>query len=233
MLITSTISCHTNISGLADYANDDEWFNRAWKPFFEYVVRGVRAQGYKVIGNCAGQYASESPYQDWQRSILDGTVYEQWAVDYTDWLPGSVIERRIDSFSQDPLEAWTADYGIQDPSDPLFDQKSVAALAMYYVALPDSPAMRANKSYNHGRCNSVFWEPIWDFYIGEPAEPRAQTPGKYFWSRRFTKGIVLLNYEATETVTFELDRTYMDPTGNMVSGSINVRPHTGVILACD
>lgn len=220
----------------AQYPDDQAWFTNAWQPFLSHVVQSLRARGYRVIGNCAGEYSTTNPYAQWQRSILDGTVYEQWAVgwpqDGGDWLPGHIIERRINTFSQDPLEAWTADYGLRS-NLPEYAAKARAGLAMYYIALPDSISMRANKSYHHYRDSRVYQEPLWDFYIGEPSEPRNQKQDKYFWSRKFTKGIVLLNYEAGETIAFQLDKTYMDPAGNKVSGQINVPPYTGLILGCE
>lgn len=219
--------------GLQDYPSHDVWFNNAWKPFFEYVVTGLQAVGYRVIGNCAGEYGTTDLMQIWQRSKLDGAVYEQGAVDWRSnngaWLPGNIIERRIEALASDPLEVWFANNGIRADT-PDFDRKVVVSLAMYYVGIP---ASQEKRSYDYAYDWRPFWHPLWDFYIGEPAERANKKTGKYFWSRKFTCGIVLLNYESQETIKFLLDGKYRNPAGGRVAGKISVPPHTGLIMATE
>ena len=216
------------------YPTDGEWFAKAWQPFITYVMSGLRKAGYRVIGNCVGEYGTADPRQAWQRCRVDGAIYEQWTVDWPAdggrWLPGSRIQKRIRALLRDPLEVWTADYGLRS-SDHAYGQKQVVSLAMYYIAIP---VFQSNRSYHHMKDGSVYWENLWDFYIGMPAELAVQRPGKYFWSRKFTQGIVLLNYESAESVTYSLEREYRDPEGETVSGDVTLGPHTAMILSvCD
>jgi hypothetical protein len=96
----------------AQYATDALWFSEAWQPFITYVVAGIKAAGYRVIGNAAGEYApnvltSLQTMYNWQRLQLDGTVYEQGAWGWSgEALSGGLIERRIEALRSDPLEIW-------------------------------------------------------------------------------------------------------------------------------
>ncbi|HET6453343.1 MAG TPA: putative glycoside hydrolase [Armatimonadota bacterium] len=225
------------LEGLQDYPSDDEWFYRAWKPFFEHVVTGLQKAGYRVIGNCAGEYGTIGLKTIWQRSKVDGTIYEQGAVDWRGnngaWLPGNIIERRIKALASDPLEVWFANNGIiadnpAVPDTPDFKRKVVVSLAMYYIGIP---ASQEKRSYDYAYDWKPFWDPLWDLYIGEPVERAIKTPGKYFWSRKFTCGVVLLNYESQETINFSLDGEYRNPAGERVTGEISITPHTALILA--
>ncbi|MHB0912212.1 MAG: putative glycoside hydrolase [Armatimonadota bacterium] len=215
----------------ADYPNDNAWFAKACQPFLAYVIDGLHAAGYEVIVNCGGAYGMTGAEPVWLRNRIDGTVYEQWVVGWKgEWLPGSTIEKRILAFKNDPLEAWSADYGLVS-SDPMYAQKAQLGLAMYYIALPDSPAMRSNRSYHHRNARLVFWDPLWDFSIGEPAASAVKMGNRYFWSRKFTAGLVLMNYESSESISYPLDRTYKLPDGTLVSGQVTVEPHSALILA--
>jgi len=217
------------------YPNDDAWFVKAWQPFISYVTDGLRKAGYRIIGNCAGEYGAPNPSQAWQRSKVDGTIYEQGAVNWRTtggaWLDGRTIERRINALADDPIEVWFANNGIRhDTAD--FERKVVVSLAMYYVAIP---ASQEKRSYHYSYDWTPYWQPLWDFYIGVPAEPRVQVhvngEKKYAWMRKFTEGIVLLNYESGDSIMFSLDRAYRTPDGRRVSGDVRLPPHTGMILA--
>jgi hypothetical protein len=213
------------------YPTDEDWFNKAMKPFIEYICTGIHKAGYRIIVNCAGEYMSGDPHKDWYRSQIDGTVYEQGAVDWPDkegrWLHGNIISDRINHFNQDPLEAWMANYGLRNTT-PEFEQKKQVALAMYYVAIPQTQDKR-NFSIFYDK--TPYWDPLWDLYIGTPCNASPQKIGDYFWSRKYTQGLVLLNYESTKTVNYKLDREYHDAFGKKYSGEIQLPPHTGLILA--
>ena len=226
----SSLQRNLKVEGLQDYPSDDDWFYNAWKPFFEYVATGLQKVGYRIIGNCAGEYGTTGLMQIWQRSKVDGTVYEQGAVDWDGtWLSGNAIERRIEALTSDPLELWFANTGIHNDT-PDFDRKALVSLAMYYVGIP---ASQEKRSYDYEYDRKPFWDPLWDFYIGEPSERASKAPGKYFWSRKFTCGIVLLNYESQETISFSLDGKYRNPAGERVTGEISIPPHTALILGSD
>lgn len=214
----------------AAYPTDQVWFDKAWKPFVHYVTTGLRSAGYRLIGNSAGEYHSGNAMQDWQRTQVDGVVYEQWAVGSNgEWLPGSTIATRIGRMTADPLEVWTADFGLQTKISD-YERKADVALVMYYVAIPQSQLKR---SYNHTAAGKVFWSPTWSFYIGEPAAKAVRNAGQYFWSRRYTRGIVLLNYEEARTVKYRLSGNYYDISGKRFSGEVDVEPHSALILASE
>lgn len=222
------------------YPTEYEWFTEAVKPMIEHVIVGLRSHGYEVIVNCAGEYYTTHPDLQWLRSKIDGSIYEVWSLQSNgDWLSPRQVENRIGSFLNDPLEAWTADFGLRGPGDtqfgpdPEYDRKFHVALAMYYIALPQSPALRSKRSYHHYKNMLVYWEQLWDWRIGEPEALPVKMPDKYFWSRKYTGGLVLLNYDENQTVTYPLDRRYRTPTGQVLTGSVTVRPHTGLILAVD
>jgi len=215
------------------YPTDQDWFEKAWRPFLEYVTSGLHKAGYRIIGNCAGEYGSGDSRIAYQRSLVDGTIYEQGAVDWAykggGWLPGPAIERLIQAISGDPLEVWVANDGVRKEL-PEYDRKQLVALAAYYIAIPVSQDKR---SYSQFGDRKVGWEPIWDFYIGTPAEPAVKLPGKRFWSRKFTEGIVLLNYEDSERMIYRLDKRYRSVSGKAYCSDVTVRPHSALILALD
>lgn len=223
------------------YGNEEEWFAKAAMPMLAYVIDGIRSRGYEVIVNCAGQHGSSLGEFQWLRGLIDGSVYELWSLNPGgDWLLPHDAEMQINSFLDDPLEAWTADFFLRGPGcirdsgpDPEYDRKFQVALAMYYVALPPSPALRAKRFYGHYKNSKADWESLWDWRIGEPEALPVKMPDKYFWSRKYTGGLVLLNYDEDQTVTYPLDRRYRTPTGQVLTGSVTVRPHTGMILAVD
>ncbi|MBP6963263.1 MAG: hypothetical protein KBC96_02535 [Armatimonadetes bacterium] len=213
------------------YPDERQWFEKAAQPLMDHVVKGLRSRGYEVICNCGGETYDISPEAQWLRGIIDGTVYENWALNSDgEWASQSAVEMRINSFLDDPLDAWVCDYALRS-SDTEYDKKLEVALAMYYVGLPQSPSLRAKRSYAHYKNQEVFWEPLWDFAIGDPSALPEKMSGKYFWSRKYTQGLVLLNYEHSEAITYPLDRAYRTPKGTALTKSVTVKPHTALILA--
>jgi len=212
------------------YTNDT-WFEEAWQPYVRYVTNGCRAAGYRVIGNSAGILDSGSKFMDWQRTNVDGVIYERWSVNWADkgggWLPPAIVEQNIRGFNLDTKESWTADHGLR-ADDPMVQQEKVLSLAMYYVAVPESPSARRSFGYYGSR--GQFWDPLWDFYIGKPLGSPIKSNGEYFWSRKFSQGLVLLNYD-NHDISYTLDGKYHDSSGTEYSGDITVSSHSGLILA--
>jgi hypothetical protein len=227
--VSELTGCTLPIKG---YSSDTDWQEKAWKPFITYVMDGLHAAGYKIVGNCAGDWSDEwDPIVKFQRSKLDGVVYEQWMIDWpqngSGWLSGDRVEKRINSFQNDPLDVWIGEYGLQLGIED-YDRKRLVSLAGYYIAVPQDDSKR---SYHYYRNANIFWDTLWDFSIGKPAETAVKMTGKYFWSRKFTQGIVLLNYEESESISFTLDKTYRDQNSKVYTGKVTLPPHTALILA--
>ncbi len=212
------------------YETDLAWYLDAWQPFIATVTAGIKAEGYQIIGNCAGEYDSgdDGDYQKiWQRGKCHGTIYEQWAIGWTgEWLAGSVIGNRIRAFESDPLIAWTADFGLQS-TDPEYARKRAVSLAMYYIALPEGRTDK--RSFGYYSSGGVPWDVMWDLDIGTPAGECLIMGDLY--ARMYTNGVALLNYSAGDTLTFRLRGNYVDYLGTTYTGLIDVLPYTGLVLA--
>lgn len=210
------------------YPTDDEWYVKAWQPFLKYVCDGVHEAGYKIIGVNVGLPNSGDPRQDFQRTLFDGTNYERWMFDFDgSYFSGAEAEEMINAAYNDPLECIITDCGLV-ASDPQYDSKHLVSVAAYYIALPGT---QQNRTYGNKYNQLPHWQPVWDFNIGSPADPMTKMAGKYFWSRKFTNGIVLLNYDASEDITYTLDRAYKDIDGKVYTGRIVVPSHSAKILA--
>lgn len=212
-----------------DYPTDDIWYEKAWKSFIQYICDGLHQAGYRIIGNSIGEYGSSDATKDFQRSLVDGAIYERFVLDWNGKaLSGSEAEKMINAAANDPLDLMILDTGL-DGSDPNYDQTQLVSLAAFYIALPMGESPR--RSYGNPEQDYPVWQPVWDFNIGSPADPMTKMVGKYFWSRKFTNGIVLLNYGASEDITYTLDRAYKDIDGKVYSGQIVVPSHSAKILA--
>ncbi|MGB9586607.1 MAG: hypothetical protein ACPL7O_00355, partial [Armatimonadota bacterium] len=109
------------------------------------------------------------------------------------------------------------------------DQKRTVALAVYYAALPEG-ALRHSLNVQYSN-TSEWWDNNWDLNIGKPLGQPIKRSGKFFWTRVFTEGIVLLNYEAKETLRFRLVGEYRDASGRVHRGDVEIPPRTALILA--
>lgn len=237
----------------AQYQTDMLWHDNAWEPFISYLTNGLRQNKIKVIGNSAGEYLTTRPYRQIDRNYLDGVIYEQGAVNYwccgqdfssssPAWLSGYTLERRINALRNDPLDVWQADNGItynmagtypnsgtQGFDTALYDQRQKVSLAMYLVGLPDNQNLRDKRSYSNAFNWSVYWHSLWDINLGNVINPAEKMADKFFWSRKFSGGIVLLNYD-TVSIDYVLDKEYVDLSGNRFSGTITLPEHTALIL---
>lgn len=244
------------------YVDDEDWFNSAYKPFSDYLLSQCKKKGLRFIrnlGSCASYDDQEGDCERmegpprWARKGVDGVIYEQWSVDWNgNWLSGKQIEQRITSYAKDPLEAWIGDMGVRDSrldvktgkldDDPAYYNKQLVSLAMYYIALPPG---RTDHTYNHYKKNQVYWQPrltkdkttsgnfdIYNFDIGVPLQERVKNGSSYAWSRNYSHGLVLLNYDKVE-VAFPLDRVYYDLNGQQYKGSQHLPAHSALILCTD
>lgn len=218
-------------TGLRDYPTDIDWQDRAWRPFITYVTQGLRSAGYIVMGNCAGEWTDTSAIKSWQRSTVDGTVYEQWAVNWDgSLLPASTIDRRIRCLQNDPLETWVTDAGLKGSLTD-YDQKHMIAYSAFLMGTTGDEASQCYGN-NYGSCygrSEPFWKPLWDFDIGTPAKQAVKVSGRYIWTRSFTGGRVCLNLD-TVACRWVINGRYVDPDGNVYSKQVTVPPKTALIL---
>jgi hypothetical protein len=216
----------------SQYPTDHDWYQKAWQPFIKYVASGVRAAGYRVIGNNAGFYMDPDPVTLFDRSMIDGVVYESWALGWGgEYISGNKAQQRLRSLHTDPLEVWVADFGLTPKlTGTAFDQKRALSLAMYYIAIPIDQSKR---SFHYAGSSRVFWDSLWDLNIGRPLGTAKKDPAMLFWSREFTEGLVLLNYEVSRSVTRQLTGAFHTSDGKQVAGQITVPPHSAVLLQRD
>jgi hypothetical protein len=77
---------------------------------------------------------------------------------------------------------------------------------------------------------NTFPQSMYSIDIGLPSGTYTELPGTHIYYRQFTKGIVLVN-PSTGTYTVNLNSAYTDAnTGNPVSSTVTMQPHTGLIL---
>ncbi len=185
----------------AAYPTDDAWYTKAWKPFITHVCNGLRAAGYKIIGNSVGVYGQSCVEQEYQRSLCDGVIYERFIHDWTGkLLPAAEVEKMITSATNDPLDSWILDTGLEE-SQPDFAAKMQMSYAAYLLTVAPS------RSFGCPGVDWPKWYDLYDFDIGSPSEKAVKRDGVPFFYRKFERGVVLLNlcgYRATFTATTDL-----------------------------
>lgn len=208
------------------YADDEEWYNKAYVPFISLVFDRLHSAGYKVVSGGI-PYKDVTQKERFIRSKVDIVTYEYWAIGNDgDWFDVDRFYTHMDDFANDNLEAWLSDFPLRDNTSD-YERKSNVSLAAYYLAIPRSQDKR---SYNQYFSMYAFWLPIWDFNIGIPAVSTQKLANYSFWSRRFSAGLVLLNFD-TRSVNYDLgNQNYIDYKGNNYSGQITLPEHTALIL---
>lgn len=209
------------------YPTNDDWYEKAYKPYLNYVADELHRSGYKVVGLCQDySYRNADPYHAFIRSKIDVSLYENWILNWDGtWKDPVAVEQRIQDFNEDPLESWVSCGGLFAGVSE-YDRKSLAALAMYYVSIPQDQSKRSFHNY----VTPLNWDPLWDLNIGTPVGERVKRPGKRFWSRTYTNGIVILNYEDSGSDTYQLSRSYKDAHGTVYSGTVTLVNHSALIL---
>ena len=223
------------------YPDDAAWLEQAWWPFVEFVCDHVRKAGYKIVGNCAGEYGDTADYALRQRALIDADIYESFARNFDGTpLTRQRLAQRIQAFHDDPLMAWTADIGIRADM-PDYEQARMLALAMYYISLPGVPGIhdeldktipeRAFGYRGDGRIDD--WLAV-DVDLGKPIEAIAtqviSPAGVHRWRREYEGGTALLNYEETPMEVSMDYAAYIDALGRPVPTRVIVPPMSGLIL---
>lgn len=209
-----------------NYADSADWWERAWKPFIEYVTTELHAAGIQVIGNYAGAYGIERyPYgkDRHQRALLDGTVHEFcWFKGNGDWLSAVEVMDVFASVRTDPLMVLETDTlrGHED--------RGMMAAAMYLISLPGSRRLRS-KRFTHWTSQSrPSWDPTWDIDLGEPVGVPDGLRMTVF-RRYFERGVVIANYSDEAWSTYM--RGYWMQGDEPVHGRYTLPARSAVILA--
>ena len=241
------------------YPTGLDWWEKAWKPFLDFIVPSIKAMGLTIIGNNAGEpderpesaLTESEKRRQYQRSLFDGRVMENFALDYPDsytgiigFRPPAELARQIARGSKDPMAIWYA--SLLKAQDPTYPQKLNYLIAAYLMALPMPapvimsfsdpgntaidvrmlpPPYRALSIYGNGMYPV---EPLLELDLGLPTEEPVQLP-KGFWVRRFKEGIVALN-ASNKDCFLSLKTGYRDTGGVMVFAEQTVPPNTGLIL---
>ncbi len=77
------------------------------------------------------------------------------------------------------------------------------------------------------------WNLFWSFYSDVPAEATVKRSRECSRTPKFTQSLVLLNYEAAESMMFSLDRTCREPEDRIVLGGVTLPAHIAMGLAVD
>jgi hypothetical protein len=217
-------------TGSVKYADNTAWRVALW-PFYNNTLTKLAADGYELVGNCAGEYGVTVNY-DLQRAYYDAVVYE---IGFFDWYSGGDCAYRsgadiatlLTRLRDDPKEVWLSNGGCQDDVTA-FATKSKLACAGYYIGLPESAELQAKRWFNVANDWYPYWPAWYDLDIGTPTSAYIQ-PATYFWVRQFSGGIVLFNY-STSAVDYALPGYYVDENAVSYSGTVNVPARTGLIL---
>lgn len=217
----------------ANYTSDDDYFERAYKPFINYLFAGLKSAGYRIITNGGGGIGTTKDFPKWRwtHDQSDGVIDEQGAVNFDgSWITSKyVIQGRMETYLKDPLEVWCANNGIK-PHVPEYKEKIILSMAMYYAGLSTT----APRYYTYCGDGGVAWDPLFDFDIGKPqfaAVQKSAGGAKLLsWSRTYTKGFVVFNYETEKSVECNLSKMYVDSDGNYYKGKIVIPPHRGLVL---
>jgi hypothetical protein len=211
----------------AAYPTDDAWYSKAWKPFITHVCNGLHSEGYKIIGNSVGFYGQTCAEQEYQRSLCDGAVCERFIFDWSGkLLPTAEIEKVIMSATNDPLDLWILDTGLEE-SDLDFAAKMQMSYAAYLLTVPIGDAPR--QSFGCPGTDWPKWYPIYGLDIGGPKGIASHEVGRNVWTRPFDNGVVWLNLE-NEPHSIKLLGKYRDVDDNILSGTIMLQPHDGLVM---
>jgi hypothetical protein len=193
--------------------------------FLRNVCGQIRGAGFLALPNIDGG-ASRSLRNEWA-GYCDGSVKEYWVK----WgsTAGDVRKTGVD---------WNEEIAQLEDADAA----GKILLPITYAPMSDVRDMvfaRASFLLGwNGRSASAEiwnvpgtdpWSPSWTASVGSPNGPRRQVTGGV-WRRDFTDGTVLVNPDASATVTVPLGGTYLDLDGSSVS-SVTLGPATGAILA--
>lgn len=199
--------------GYAEYADDRDWWERAWKPYVEYLWPGVRAAlGIEVWGNFAGFYGMERysfPKDSHQRQFLDGVNHESCFFGWEgQWL--GELEARMASVQSDPLAIITND--ITGEAD--------CTVAAHLLTLPGNRRLREKRYTHYCTDRTAFWNSGWEVDLGAPLGVK-ESPKPLVYRRYFERGVVVLNYSTLPyQATFQIAHR----------GRVTIPAHSSFIL---
>lgn len=222
-------------AGMRDYADDRDWWERAYVPFVEHVFPRLRARGM-VIGNCMGWHGAERhPFSKdtHQRKFIDGVIQEStfWGL-AGERLPAAEIERRMAAMQADPLIVLQTDLLGDVWDERVRANRMTISIAGHLLAMPGgdtSGAYLRTKRYVHVATDQrPRWDNRYNLDLGEPTSSR-ECPAEGVWRRYYSNGLVVMNYSMVPWVT-NLRGRWCDLGGVGVGGSTTIAPESALIL---
>ena len=216
-------SWHLGSQTLAKYPTVQTYRDAAGS-FLQNVCGQIRNAGLLALPNIDG-VASRATRNQWN-GYCSGSVKEYWVK----WGSAGDLQKTGTGWTDELAQLEDADaankillpitYGsMSDVRDMTF------ARASFLLAWngTSSSALIWNEA------SVAPWSSVWTASVGAPIGARRQVTGGV-WRRDFTGGTVLVNPDASATVTVALGATYTDSAGASVT-SVTLGPASGAILA--
>ena len=182
------------------YPDNEVWWSD-WLPFIANICGQIQDDGYKVIGNCAGEYdpIPHAPTrQGIQRACVDGNIYESFGLSFGgDYLPPEIISKRLKSLEADPLRyVWTADLGLKSGIYQA-GNKLELCYALYLLSLPNAITRYNSRAFGFHSDGTPAADKRTD--PGSPIEKIVEyryPNGDWLWHRRFSNITIEVMYNS-------------------------------------
>lgn len=160
---------------------------------------------------------------------LDGIIDEGGFTGYgAGFLTGAEWLRKVDTIKR--VQALGKAYYIINQVPATTSPNLQWVMASYLMAKDHSAGIWIARSAGYG---SDQWQPDYDAAIGHPCGDMYLSHGVYV--RDYSGGVSLVNASASTTSTFTLatDAAYSDLSGLAVGPTMDLGPHSGVVLLAD
>lgn len=226
---------YTHNAGMRDYSSDQDWWERAWRPFVEHVFPRLWKLGL-VILNCGGEYGVERhpyPKDSHQRGLVDGVIHEASFFGFSgERRSFARVDRLMAAMQADPLIVLQTDLLGDVWDERVRANRMTISIAGHLLAMPGgdtSGAYLRTKRYVHVATDQrPRWDNRYNLDLGEPTSSR-ECPAEGVWRRYYSNGLVVMNYSMVPWVT-NLRGRWCDLGGVGVGGSTTIAPESALIL---
>ena len=216
-------------NGVLQYTSDDE-FNEAIESFNKYAYERINAIGKLFVPNLAdavGEWVQRIEYT--HGGVDEGFVnITRWSKNI--WRSAEQWEQQVSNLEETCAREKV--YFAMAHNRGLNEQDLLFNLASFLLGQDGKNAF----FYNAGIPGYEFenymedykqFQHIYDVNIGNPDGKRYQKDG--LWFREYKNGLVLAN-PTSSLKQLTLGKEYIDPSGSVISGTIQVSGHEGIIL---